>query len=109
KEGIPFGRVADSNAAIVADPRVAEKLPDQLVGLVARERLERDRLPAPGRPPVDQLRPGETEKQERCVSGPVGEMLDEVEQRRLGPVDVLDDQCQRPLARTPLERLPDGP
>jgi hypothetical protein len=36
-------------------------------------------------------------------------MLDQVEQRRLGPVDVLHDENHRPLARTPLERLPSGP
>src|SRR4051812_33701939 len=36
-------------------------------------------------------------------------MLDQVEQRRLGPVDVLHDECQRPLACTALERLPGRP
>ena len=61
------------------------------------------------RPLVDQLRPRRTEKEDRSVACPVGEMLEQVEQRRLGPVDVVDDENQRPLARTPLERLPDRP
>jgi hypothetical protein len=36
-------------------------------------------------------------------------MLEQVEQRRFSPVDVLDDERQRTLARAPLERLPDRP
>ena len=36
-------------------------------------------------------------------------MLDEIEQRRLGPVDVLEDDEQRPFARERLEQAPHGP
>ena len=36
-------------------------------------------------------------------------MLEQIEQRRLGPVDVVDHERQRSFARTPLESFPDGP
>ena len=36
-------------------------------------------------------------------------MLDEVEERRLGPVDVVQDDHERPLAGQALELVPDRP
>jgi hypothetical protein len=36
-------------------------------------------------------------------------MFEQVEQYRLSPVDVLYDECDRPLAGAPLERLPHRP
>ena len=36
-------------------------------------------------------------------------MLDEVEERRLGPVDVVEDDDERPPARERLEQPPDRP
>ena len=39
----------------------------------------------------------------------VGEVLDELEERRLGPVDVVEDEDERPLARTRLAELAEEP
>ena len=36
-------------------------------------------------------------------------MLDELEERRLGPVDVVEDEDERPLARTRLAELAEEP
>ena len=36
-------------------------------------------------------------------------MLDQVKEGFLAPVDVLEDECEQPLARRLLERLADGP
>ena len=65
-----------------------------------RERLERDRggaqaAAAPAGPHVEQLGPGEADDQERRVADALGEVLDQLEQRLLGPVDVLEDEDER--------------
>ena len=63
----------------------------------------------PGRPRVDQLRPGETEKQERRVARPIGEMLDQVEQRGSAQWMSSTMRTRGRCARELLERLTDGP
>ena len=50
-----------------------------------------------------QLGPRERDQQQRRVADPLGEVLDEVEERRLGPVDVVEHEHERPLARQRLE------
>src|SRR5918912_3339036 len=98
---------------VLGEERVRE-----LLALGVRERLELDRRradapAAPAGPDVQELRPGETEDQQGDVSDPRGEVLDEVEQRILGPVDVLEDEDERlrlrellgPRARRPGELL----
>ena len=55
-----------------------------------------------------QLRPREAEEQDRRVARPVGEVLEQVEERRLGPVDVVDDERERPL-RARAARAPCAP
>ena len=77
--------------------------------LVLRQRLELDRgradpPAAPAWPRVEQLRPGETEDEQRRAH-PVGEVLDEVEQRRLSPVDVLEEEDERLHVGDPLHDL----
>ena len=50
----------------------------------------------------EQLGPGEADDQHRRVALRLGEVLDEVEQRRLGPVDVLEHEDERAArARAP--------
>ena len=91
---------------------------DQLLAVVAAERLELDRgranaAAAPARPDVEQLGPREADDQERRVAHPLGDVLDQLEQRLLGPVDVLEDeherlrvgQLSRPLAGGPGDLL----
>ena len=53
----------------------------------------------PAGPCVEQLGPRQAEQQERRVRARVGDVLDQVEERRLAPVDVVEDRHQRPLAR----------
>ena len=62
------------------------------------ERQRRLRPRDPLRPPLGQLRPGEAEQQHRRGAEPDGEVLDQVEQRLLGPVDVVEDR-ERAAAR----------
>jgi len=78
--------------------------PDQALRR-ARVALRRE----PGGPPVEQVGPGEAEEQNRCVGDPAGEVLDQVEERRLGPVDVFEDEDERPSAPERLGELSQGP
>ena len=57
---------------------------------------------------VQELGPGHAEQQDRRSAAPVGDVLDEVEERRLGPVQVVAHDDERPLAR-PLPRAACGP
>ena len=80
---------------VFLEQRVGERL-----ALLARERLELDRgradAPAsPARPDVEQLGPREADDQQRALAHPLREMVDQLEQRLLGPVDVLEDHDQR--------------
>ena len=82
-------------------------------GLV-RQPIEQDRgrvglAAGPGRPRIQQLGPGGAHDQERTAAGPVCHVLDQVEQRRLGPVHVLEHQHRGPRAGDQLERPPHRP
>ena len=72
---------------------------DQLGALVGIERLDREpgEAPppaAPGRPPRRQLGPRRAEEEQRA-GGVVGDVLEQLEHRRVGPVDVLDEHDGR--------------
>ncbi len=52
----------------------------------------RSRLAAPARTLLEQVGPRHAEQEQRRVAAPVGDVLDEIEERRLGPVQVVDDE-----------------
>src|SRR5262249_55347810 len=60
----------------------------------------------PAGPEFEKLRPRETDEQDRGVPDPRREVLDQVEERRLAPVDVVEDEDDRPAARERLEEKP---
>ena len=64
---------------------------------------------APGRPLLEQLGPCHGDQQDRRVPGPVGHVLDEVQEGGLAPMDVVEDEDQGFAARQRLEGLADGP
>ena len=73
---------------------------DQLRGLFVGQRRQRDvrrvhLASAPRRSALEQLEPRGAQDQQRHVARPVGEVLDEVEQPVVGPVDVLEDEDER--------------
>ncbi len=112
EERIAAGGVSDpSNERFVA---FREQAADKLIGLLAPERLQQHRrcvqlASAPTRPRVEQLRPPHAEQQDRRVPGEVCDVLDQVEERRLPPVDVVEDDHERQLRGGGLERLPHRP
>ena len=79
---------------------VGKQRSEQLLALVMAKRVELDRrrahaASAPSGANVEQLGPGEADEQERRLAHPGGQVLDELEQRLLGPVDVLEDEHER--------------
>jgi hypothetical protein len=78
---------------------VAEAL-DHRVGVLRAERLQQhgrriDLAPGPARATVEELRSGGAEQQDRRVPRQIGDVLDEVEERLLAPVDVVEDADDR--------------
>ena len=61
---------------------------------------------APGRPALEQLRPGEREHEDRIVARPLQQVLHEVEQRRVGPVQILEKEDDGCLGGHQLEEPP---
>ena len=85
----------------------AEEVERELSGVAAAERLEGqgvvgEQAAAPRRPCVEQLRPRERQEQDGKIVQARGQELDQVEERRVRPVDVLEDERRRArLARRP--------
>ena len=69
------------------------------------QRRRRDETAAPRRPVGEQLRARERDEQHGHVLRPHGQHLDQVEQARVGPVDVLEHEQRRPVARNALHEL----
>ncbi len=65
------------------------------------ERVEHQRLPR--RPPLPQLRPGEREHHDWEVGRPLQQVVDEVEQPAIRPLQVLEHEHHRRVLREPLE------
>ena len=112
EEWVAAGRFEDPLAELAGN-RVGERL-DQLIRLLGRQRLEQDvgrvqHAAAPRRPGVEQLRPRHAEEQDRRVAAEVGDVLDQVQEGRLAPMHVLEDDDDRPLSRARLQQLAEGP
>jgi len=64
-------------------------------------------LPAtPARTALEQLRPRAANDEQRDSAQPVDELVDEVEQALVGPVEVLENEHERPLLRQRLQKPP---
>src|SRR5206468_6850457 len=61
---------------------------------------------APRRSSVEELRTSHAE-QEDSASGSLGDVLQQIEEGRLRPVDVLEDRDEGTIGRQELEELPD--
>ncbi|HEX2428779.1 MAG TPA: hypothetical protein VHI53_12680 [Gaiellaceae bacterium] len=73
-----------------------------------RERRERERrrvelAAAPVGPSLEQLRPRRRDDEQRDVRHPLDELVQEVEQALVGPVDVLEDEHEGTLLGEALE------
>ena len=103
EEGVALGALEDPLTHGSRQIRHREQQPDEPVRFDGGERVEADRgdvalAAAPTGTPLGQLRARRT--QEECrPDHAVGELLQEIEQRLVGPVDVVDHRDQRRPAR----------
>ena len=93
--------------------RLLEQRGDELRGLRVAQRSEVDPLRvasvgAEGRMLLVQLRPRRAQEQQRHALGPVGQVLEKGEQRRVGPVQILEHEHRRALGREALAEAPPG-
>ena len=65
--------------------------------------------PGPAGPLLQELRPGHGHQQDGGAAAVVGHVVDQVEQARLGPVEVVEHHHQRPPAGQQLQQPPDRP
>ena len=111
-ERVAFGGFGDARAGVPVERPFLSDLVEQLVRLLLRQRLEYQpaaHLRQPSRTLVEEIRTRQANQQEGRVVGPAGEILEQVEQRRLGPVDVFDDDDERLIAGELFEQTPYRP
>ena len=100
KSGLPSAVSATCPARVV-ESTAAEELGGELAARRVGERLERQgrvcrETAAPAGPLAEELGPRERQEQDRDVADTRGERLEQIEQARVGPVDVLvHEQCRR--------------
>ena len=78
-------------------------------GLLVQRRRPQDRPRRPRGSRVEQLGAPDAQQQDGRGQRPARELVDEVEQRRLGPVRVLEGQHERPVGGERREEHPEGP
>ena len=83
-------------------------LGDELANVVVGKRLEPERH-RPGGPLIGERGPCHAEQQDRRVRGEQRDVLDQVVEGLLAPLDVVEHDHQRPLRRGLLQRLAEGP
>src|SRR4029453_12945039 len=100
EERVPSGRLGDAFPEFLRN-LVADEVID--VGLLQRVQPKRDR---PRRAAVDELGPRRADEQDRGARRQQRDMLQQVEERLLAPLDVVEDRDERRLL---FEQLAEGP
>ena len=93
--------------------RVGVETAHEVGALLGSQGLEQQRrrihLPAaPARPNVEQLGTRDAEQEDRRIAREVGDVLHEIDEDRLGPLQVVDDDDLRASGGTCLEQPPEG-
>ena len=114
EQRVALGSFLDARGHVGSDDASSQEPLEQLVRLNGRQRLEGDRrsvplASSPRRPEVEQIGARHRDEQDRRVARPLGDVLDEIEQRRLGPVQIVEDHDQGLLVRKRLEQAPHCP
>ena len=100
---VAAGCPGDSCAQVACDP-----LRNQLGHRLVAKWLEQHR-DGPGRAALHELRPSHAKQEERDASREQRHMLDQVAERLLAPVDVVEHDDQRTVLASVLERLAERP
>jgi hypothetical protein len=114
EERVTLGGLQDPGSRVLGDLRATEQVVYEVGHLVPGEGLQQDlggvQLPAaPVRTELQQLGSRDTQEQERRITRPVREVLDQIEEVRLRPVDVVEHAHERTLVREVFEELADAP
>ena len=113
EERVPLGRIDDPPARLLGEIGAPEDVLEHEPDVCFRERCQRDsgllRPLRPARAQLEHCGAGRADDQERGVGDGVHQVLDQVEERRLRPVDVLEHDDERALARERLEQHPHRP
>ncbi len=109
EQGVAAGRRREATQQVLRKPGSAQHAGGELGGRAGVEAAEVDRLAYPSAdgdqvgPDFAKLGPGEGQHKDRYLLHPLHEVLDEVEEQGVGPLDVVDDDDQRPVARQHLD------
>src|SRR6266511_4313662 len=102
EERIALGRLGHALAHFFCKLGSPEQVSDQRL----QENRGRVELPAaPHGTDVEQLRASEADQEDWSVAGPVRDVIDEIQEGRLAPLDVVEDEHERALPRVRLEEL----
>ena len=101
EERIALGELHDARRRVGAELLGPGAL-DERARLVLRKRVEREQRARghrrrPGGPHLDELRPRQADEQDRVLAGEGDDVLEQVQEARLRPLDVIDDGHQRAL------------
>ena len=112
--GLPSATVLIRASAAASTRSPPTRPSTRLPRLVVAERQQRDQLRVgprrrPVRSHVEQLAPGQADHQDRRPPGPVGEVLEHLQEGRFGKMDVVEDDDHRPRRGQLLEQLADRP
>lgn len=112
-ERVAAGALEQEQLHVGAEHRALEQVRHQARRLLVGQRLERQRggvepAAAPAGAPGEELRPGGADDQQGHARRPVGELVHEVEEAVVGPLQVLEDEHERALRRQLLEEAPPG-
>ena len=109
EQWISVRRCEDASADVGVEGDAVEQVVEELVDVPLRQRLEQDRrgvrlAAAPHGPCVEQLRARDAEQEDRPVARPVRDVLDDVEERLLRPLEIVEDDDERLLRGGALEQ-----
>ena len=112
EQGVAARRLEDPFSEVIRNP-VGQRS-EQLPRLLGRQRLEEhvrgvQLSAAPGHAAVEQLGPRHAEEHDRRASAQVGDVLYEIEEGGLAPVDIVEEDHERHLGRPRLEQLAERP
>ena len=111
-ERIPGRRRGDAPTQLSVERRVRDEPVDERLTLLRAKWLEEKRrrvelASAPTRPRVEQLRPRDAEQEDACVPREIRDVLHEVDEDRLGPLEIVDHDDLGAFSRACLEEPPE--
>ena len=112
EEWVAAGRGEYAGLGLLRKVEVGRQGVEERLTVLRGERLEVDRgrvqlAAAPARSLLEQIRSSHAEKKDRGVARPVGDVLEQIEEDGLGPLDVVEHDDLRSIGGAGLEQLPE--